>query len=490
MALESGGRKWKFVCSYGKIDVIHQASSSCSKGVEMGVIGNVKANGGTLYELLLKNLQIRSASSVAPKKEDQPAPTFNSFDNQKKLPGFLAEFRSSFVRFQSRLNNSSFLGASFTRLMKTATVSDSGKALAKASGEASEDSYTVSIARLAERRKSLSETLVSKQTTDFDEGTYTFDLTVGRNSYSIDVEIDKSVTNPDSNKDVLRKIANAVSGVDENIEAQVIESKRKDYYNLYTENALEKVSSLSISNVQAGNEFEYSLSDTSGDLIEKLGLDRTRTMGRENQYSVNHVVAGGDSNTVTLDDNRLSVEFLDPTREDKPLSIKVAAGMAALEKELTDVINEYNELVNWLDNNRRFVNPAVKSQLFGNLQSRTLSGNYLPGREGSVKFNVANSSVIDQKLTEIGLTIQTDGSIAIDEEFSKSINRDLKGIYDALAGEQGFFTQIAAGIDEILSRNSSVFVLERSNYLTYDAQGNDKQSIARRGVAGFLDLYL
>lgn len=457
----------------------------------------VNANARTFFIEASWNLEKSQIStSFAPKIEDQPGPDANTFDNRDKFSDFLSEFRSQFQKFQTRLSTNSFISDSFTRLITTARVSDSDKILAKASSSADEKDYSVDVQRLARARTAVSNTLVSNEVTDFDEGTYSFDLTVGSTSYSLDVEIDQTVTNPDTNKDVLRKIQSAIDDVaDSNIEAFVSEVKRKDF-NPYAENVYERASYLTVRNKSTGEEVDFSLQDTSGNLIEELGLDKIRSYGRKNQYTVNGTSSNANSNNISLDSDRLSAVLLDTTPS-KTVNIKVRGGTPTLEKELIDIVADYNNLIEWLDDNRRFVSPDVKIDLFKDVGSTEVnrrvlqSKNDVPVAQGDLSSTVQTeiSGTIDHKLIEIGLKLNNDGILEISDDFSSALSRKTKDVYEALAGEKGFFTKIKSAIDDILAQSGERYILEHSNFLTYDSQGENSQKIYRQGVSHLFSLY-
>lgn len=462
----------------------------------MGSNGEVNATARTFFVEASWNLEkTQISSSLAPKMEDQPGPVVNTFDNRGKFSDFLSEFRSQFQKFQTRLSTNSFISDSFTRLIKTARTSDSDKILAKASSLADEKDYSIDIKSLAGTRNASSNTLVSNVVTSFDAGTYSFDLTVGSTSYSPSVEIDKTVTNPDTNKDVLRKIQSAIDGVDSNIEAFVSEVKRKDF-NPYAENVYERASYLTVRSKSTGEEVDFSLQDTSGDLIEKLELDKIRSYGRKNQYTVNGINNNANSNDISLDSNRLSAVLLDTTTNGA-VNVKVRGGTPTLEKELLDIVADYNNLIEWLDDNRRFVSPDVKIDLFKDVGSTEVKRRVLQSKDdvpvvqGDLSSTVQTeiSGTIDHKLIEIGLKLNNDGGLEISDDFSSALNRETKGVYETLAGEKGFFTKIKSAIDDILAQSGEKYILEYSVFLTYDSQGENKQKIYRDGVSQLFSLY-
>ncbi len=435
----------------------------------MSSIGGVNASASQFFVEASTNLQ----NTVAPIQEATSALNQNSYDNTGKTADFLSQFRNKLQSFQHNLTSNSFLSNGFSWRVKTAGVSDREKLLVYAATEAEEKEYSVDIDRLANNRKALSEQLDSNEVTEFEEGTYSFDLTVGDATYSLDVEIDQTVTDPDTNKDVLRKIQSAIDGKDDNIEAFITDTKVKDF-TLYSDNFFYKdVSTLTIRNPSTGTENAFSLQDTSGDLIETLGLDVVRKVGNANEYSVNASSSSTQSNSVAINSD-LQAQFLDITPE-KITSVRVRDDRSDLEKELTDTIDEYNDFIQWLDDNQRFVSTRAKNDIFQEIGSTLLNQNSPQSKNGAVSqgdissaLQINNKNTIEYDLSEIGLQLTNEGRLEIDGDFGTALENDLKAVYDVLAGEEGFFSKVGTAVNDILEEGGANYILKQSNFLTYD----------------------
>ena len=156
---------------------------------------------------------------------------------------------------------------------RTASVSDPDKIRAQAALDATPTNYLVDIDRLATAQTHRSRSLLSEEITDLAEGTYTFTLTVGETSHSLNVNINKTGLDPDTHKDVLKKLGRRISQADDSLEAFVVESPRKVYSTL-SDNLTEKVVSLTVRNKNTGDSTYFSLEDDSGTIIDTLGSFR------------------------------------------------------------------------------------------------------------------------------------------------------------------------------------------------------------------------
>ncbi len=456
----------------------------------MSSIGGVSASANHFFVEANANLQNKSS----PAQKASSSYSRYSYDNTGQSADFLATFKSRLQKFQYSLSSNSFLADAFSWRIKTAGVADRNRLLVKASTSAAETDYSVKIDRLADSRKAVSKRINSNDVTEFDSGTYSFDLTIGETTYSLDVEIDKTVTNPDTNKDVWRKIQAAIDGKDVSIEAFINEKKVKDY-SQYTANSFKRVSSLTVQNKSTGTESNFTLQDTSGDLIDKLGLDKIRSSGSTSQYAVNAESGSTNSNSVALN-NDLQAQFFSTTNE-KPLNLRVRGAKADLEKALINTIADYNDLMEWLDDKRRFISSTVKNDIFQKIGSSILNRNNLQNKEGlavtqgnlSSTLQVTNRESTERELAEIGLQLTNDGRLNINDDFAAALQKDLKAVHGVLAGDDGFFSKVGQAVADILNQSGEKYILQQSNFLAYNSNGTQTKDIYLRGSSQLVNLY-
>ena len=191
---------------------------------------------------------------------------------------------------------------------RSASVSDPEKMRAQAALDATPTNYLVDIDRLATAQTHRSRVLLSEEVTSLAEGIYTFTLTAGDTTHSLDVKINKTGLEPDTHKDVLKKLGRRISQADDSLEAFVVELPRKVYSTL-SDNLTEKVVYLTVRNKDTGDSTYFSLEDDSGTIVDTLDLDHLAESGQPAQYHLNSFLSGAEGNTAVTDNGKLTFEF-------------------------------------------------------------------------------------------------------------------------------------------------------------------------------------
>ncbi len=425
-------------------------------------------------EFPFESLQ-RLRTNIAAFTEEEPGATTKAFDNRGRVSSFTSLLSSNLSSFQTRLKSSSFISDTFTWQIKTAVTSDPTGLLAKASQQAQDKDYSVSASRLASVRTVGTHKLDSDDATDFETGTYSFSLTDGDDQFSIDIEIDSPIGARATNKEVLSEIETAINRLPSNVEATLHESQVRDY-NPFREDVYKEVVYLTLQSKSTGEDMDFTLADTSQTLIDDLGLNNIRSFGSNSQYSVNGESSSSSSNAISLDSGNLTAYLLKTTDTGESFAIKLEKDFQSLENELTDIITDYNDLIQWLDDNDEIINPGLKATILEDISSITVKNrnlmkvedtSTLVGKLGSSAM-VSNETIIDNELKKIGLGINSDGSLEITEDFSDALRADLKSVHDILAGTNGFFTKINASIDKIVGKSESNYVFSKNSVLSYD----------------------
>ncbi len=337
-----------------------------------------------------------------------------------------------------------FPAGNLSRRFRTAVVSDLNKVNAQTTTDATVTNYLVDTDRLASAQSNRSEVLVSTETTDLDEGTYTFTLTVGDDSYSLGITVDKSGLHPDTNKDVLEKLAREVGAADANIEASVTETDRKIYSTL-SDNMYEKVAYLTVRSKSSGDSIHFSLSDDTGSIIDTLDINHIAQGGQRCKYYLDSIPSTAAANTVSADANHLTMSLLDVTGD--PVTITVKDGLEPVQEKLTDLISEYNDYVSWLDQNSNYITPAVKTGIVEEIDS--ISGD----------------------LSSIGLRFGANGRVNITDDFTTALQSDIAIVREIVSGEHGFFPKVVAKLADILENGIDEYGLDQSQPAIYNQDG-------------------
>lgn len=183
------------------------------------------------------------------------------------------------------------------------------------------------------------------------------------------------------------------------------------------------------------------------------------------------------------------------------------------EESVKTVIEAYNELVEWLDSSQYAINPSLKADLFKEMNSQVLEGitsNTSPTPEDVPATRVDGSAsqtgqtdsfspqivdapdaTMESALSEIGLTLNTDGTLDVEKKFDAQFQTDVSRAYDVLAGEDGFFTKIGSAIDKLNNRDSRFNVYtqnDNAQVYTRDA-GVQVRNMYRANIASLLNIF-
>ncbi len=346
-------------------------------------------------------------------------------------------------KLHQSLSSFQFPAGNLPGLFRTASVSDSNKATAQASSGATSARYLVGIDRLASAKTNRSKTLVSTETTELADGTYSFTLTVGDNSYSLSVEVTKNGLQTDNNKDVLEKLASEIRTADENIEASVTETERKAY-SLLSDDVTEKVVYLTVRSKSTGDSDSFSFSDDTDDIINTLDVNRVSFGGLTSQYDVNGVANTGTTNTASVDNDKLTISFFETTAN--PTTVTVKEGLKPVEEKLIDLIALYNDYISWLNQNTRYIRSEVRNGIVKEIDS------------------------ISRDLKSVGIQADTDGTVNLTEEFATSLRGNIGGVREALTGENGLFTKVSEKLTKILENGVQAYAESPGSSSTYSPE--------------------
>lgn len=429
--------------------------------------------------------------------------TANSYDNRSRVSSVAGSLRSKLGFMQTRLTSNSFLSNSFSWLVNTAVTNDPDRLLATASSTAEKKTYSLEIDSIATAQEAVSDRLESDSFTDFDEGTYTFDLSVDSTTYSLEVDISRHEQKGvmPTNYDVLQDIEREINNLGVDVTAELHEIQTQDYAP-YREGEFKGVSYLTVTADETGEQVDFSLSDTSGDLIQTLNLDDKRQTGAKNQYRLDGTQENTDSNTISIDSGQIAGYMMGTTETGENLQISVIPGRQELADELTRIIGNYNELITWIDSNDSIISPSLKKALFSDLDSISVNGSTL--KKQSAKDSSAISGIktgytsvvthdndhsTDNQLENIGLTLNADGTIDISDDFDSAVASDLWSVYRSLAGDSGFFTKISQAIDDIHGKNEQGYVFSRNSIISYKTDTTGLQSQYDISTANIINLF-
>jgi hypothetical protein len=139
------------------------------------------------------------------------------------------------------------------------------------------------------------------------------------------------------------------------------------------------------------------------------------------------------------------MSLLDVTGD--PVTIAVKEGLEPVQEKLTDLISEYNDYVNWLDQNSDYITPAVKTGIVEEVDS--ISGD----------------------LSSIGLRFGVNGRLNITDDFTTALQSDIGTAREAVSGVHGFFHKVAAKLADILENGIDEYGIDQSQPAIYNQDG-------------------
>lgn len=429
-------------------------------------------------------------------RQQETAPAFVvSYDNRTSLAKILALFEQKTINLKRLMEANPLVAQEAPGPYLTAQVSDTSKAVAKASSSAAIEAYSLGIEQMATVQTVTSAPLDSMATTKLTEGTHAFILAVGETEYELSIEVNKNGAKPDTNKDVFRKLQSAIAEKSTAVKAYVTETSKREL-SPYTNEFYKEYSSLTVRRTGMENTLSFSIRDLSGDIIDELGLNRVTTQGTGSRYRLNGGEQTSLSNTVSLDKDHLSVSFLDTT--DQQVSISVKGGEKPLEKNVTDLIAAYNTYIDWLDQQRRYLSPEAKKTVLQGMDSEA-QGNALLRTDNGIRSSletmastvkVTTDTHLSNALKEIGLEFDAKGRLNITDAFSSSFGSNIARIKEVLAGEKGFLTQVSAGLEQIIDKGAARYGLAKSSLAVSSEPDAAQRKIDLSAVVQALDFHV
>ncbi|GEM_PF-4967932 len=364
----------------------------------------------------------------------------------------------------SKLLDSYHLPASNnSEYFRTTKISDPEKMDAIASSEASPGSYYIKIENLAQSQISKSKLLSSNSETELKEGKYEFSLKTDDSSLLFSVTLNKEQIS--TNKDLLQGLETELNSVDTNLNITVQETPKKTYTD-FSEAIYEDMSYLLISHNRSGDEKWFQLQDESGGLIDFLDLNSMSYAGQNASFYLNGNLESSPDNSISLDNNQLDINFKEESENSVLLEVKKG------EKEVTEqtkqIVDTYNDYLNWLENNHSFIEPGLRS----NLADMTISRSK---ELASIGINVANETA----------------RMELTDYFESALRNKTEKVKETLISEEeGLFHQMKKKLQEVLQEPIQNFGNNRKQFAIYTKWGLSRQEDTSQSSFAAFDQYI
>jgi hypothetical protein len=277
--------------------------------------------------------------------------------------------------------------------------------------------------------------------TDLAAGRYRFRIDQDGESRELTLNIDYHGFFPDDNESILTELGSALEQALSGIEARVLTGTALD-----SDGRPATGTTLYLAGLEGAEGQEFSLQDLDNDLIHRLGLDRVY-----HPLKVDDSASGGFSDNpadrFSLDATQLSTQVRQIFM-DSPQKLTVSPAREVLIHQIRNVVTAHNSLVSTLSESRAFLGDSVRAGLAGDLL-----------------FSRGD-------LAELGLEVSSSGYVTMGREFAESLDRDLAGAREGLAGESGFLTLIRENLSTALAEGFDSFRTSRPGLIANDPPGS------------------
>ncbi len=374
---------------------------------------------------------------------------------QSDMSSFLSSLNTRTYELQSA--SKPLIESSKDNVYDSRTISSSSSAVsASVFGGAATGKYTFSVSRLAAAQKNKGSEMYSNVTTSMSEGTYTLRVSVGEKDKDVSFEIKSG----DSNKDTLDSMAEAVNRADIGITARVVSSNSS------------RTSHLEISSDKTGTENSFSITDVSGDAAARTGISSVSQNAVDAEYRLNSEEHTSQSNTISLDDGKLSVTFNSVTQQEAVVT--VTENKEAVLEAVKAFAQSFNQAISFSGSSGRY---AVANRLNDELKSIVSS------KQGS--------------LGGIGITVKGDGSLAVDERrLSKVLENNPDQVRRVLGGYEGTASRVSKLADRTLastaldSTGRNLYKSDFSSFYNYLKNANKNVFMRNQSMGIFVDALL
>ena len=310
---------------------------------------------------------------------------------------------------------------------RIARSSASERFTATARDDAETARHYLRIDSLSQARTNIGTPLDKTGETDLEDGDYEFGLTVGDTTHDIRVSVERDGHGADTNHDLLQKISRQINAADDRLSAYVDVILQPDENGFAVEKSVMVIQAAS-----TGSEASFSLEDANGDLVARIGLNRLASPGAAADAQYDHQDYESQTNLLELQDDGLVVNMYQPTGSTE--TIQVEKGLEALLNQTGDLLNTYNDYLEFTIKNRDFLKTATLTDIYNQLDRHW------------------------RDLRDIGFAHTGFGRLDLTAVFEQTLVGRPEQAREALLDEGGFFTDVGHLINAQLYRNPANLV--------------------------------
>lgn len=373
-------------------------------------ISSLGVGSGLDLSSLLDSLQSSEQTRLQPLQS-----RLSSFNTQLSAYGRLTNSVNNLQSAADKLNDAS--------LYQSTQVSTSGDAFtASSSKEAVPGSYSVSVTQLAQAQSLVAPAVADSAAALGTGGTIT--ITTGDND-PVDIEIGEDNAS-------LEDVRDAINAAGAGVSASIINDGSDTPYRLV----------LSSNDPGTDNQINISATDAAGgsgtQLSDVLGYDSAAGSGamtetvaaQDAKLSVNGIDITRSSNTVEDAIQGVTLSLTGTTDADSPQSLTTTRDNDTIKGALTKFISAYNSYRSTADNLTAYNADANSGVLLGDSTARSVASRIRESLNTSVEGGDLSM------LSDVGISLQTDGSLKVDDEkLDAALNNDPRGVARLFSGD-------------------------------------------------------
>ncbi|MFZ5587633.1 MAG: hypothetical protein ACOZHQ_17065 [Thermodesulfobacteriota bacterium] len=270
--------------------------------------------------------------------------------------------------------------------------------------------------------------------TDLDDGEHVFKLVIDGVEHALTLTVNNGDGGPpDSQEEILGRLARVISGVDPRIRAEV-EPAQADFRDLGERHRrLGRAVRLKIETVGAAQGPDFRLEDVSGSLVSAYGLN-SGIPGRPARLGLMGALADSADGAASLDRGQVAVQAL--AASDGVATVAVEQGAGPLLRSLGALINQYNDLMGYLDLHADLLRPSLKDRVTRPLEERA------------------------RVLGEIGLRATPQGRLKALSGFADQVARNYPAVRERLTGESGWTQGLRQKLVQIQALEPDAFAAD------------------------------
>jgi hypothetical protein len=266
---------------------------------------------------------------------------------------------------------------------------------------------------------------------ELDHGQHSFTMNIDGEDHTVTVNVNKTPGEVDTQEDFLKKLASSINAEDSRISAEVEYSFADAYDPAVRSQPMDRVVRLKVYSNEDGRGVDFYFSDEEdGSLVDTYGLDKSQP-GRDAFFDMGGTNRFQSGNSISLDDGHVTGTALDSTQG--LVDVPVTKGAGVMQDELTQVIKQYNDLVDYMSTHADLLRPSLKDRIIRPTEDRA------------------------REFIALGLESNAQGNLAAGDDFLNRVQSDFATVRDILLDSDGWTTALSNKLSQTLAMDDEAF---------------------------------